>query len=325
MKTLNTVIAVAMITFGVSPAPIMAQAPAYPTKPIRVVVPFGPGSAPDILARMVAQDLSESIGPAVVENRPSSSGVIGVDYVAKSAADGYTLLLGMTSTQTITPALYANISYNPLRDFTPVAMLAYAPFVLVVANDVPAKSLPELIAYAKTIPGKLTFATAGPGSMNDICVELIKGKAGIDLVQVPYKGIALGVPDVISGRVSMMCNSAAALLPQIKSGRMRAIVTADVKRSAVLPDLPTLAEAGLAGSEVASWYAVYGPAGLPASVTQKLNAQIGKMLASANARKRFSELGLDSSPTTPEELGEITRRDLQKWTKVIRDNNIKAE
>lgn len=325
MTTFKQLAVSAAFVLGLLPSAGMAQVGTYPTKPIRLIVPFGPGSAPDILARMVAQDVTESIGPALVENRPSSSGVVGVEYVAKSPPDGYTLLLGMTSTQTITPALYANINYDPLRDFTAVAMIAYAPFVFALANDVPAKSIQELIALAKLSPGKLTFATAGSGSMNDICVQLVKGRAGIDLVQVPYKGIALGVPDVISGRVSIMCNSAAALLPQIKSGKMRAIVTADVKRSPILPDLPTLAEEGLAGTEVASWYAVYGPAGLPFGITQTLNTQIRKMLTSAKVRERFIELGLDSSPMTPDELAEVTRRDLQKWSKVLKDYDIKAE
>ena len=325
MSAMKTVAAVVAVSFGLLPAPGMGQSAPYPSKTIRIIVPFGPGSAPDILARMVAQDFTDSIGPSLVENRPSSSGVVGVDYVAKSPADGYTLILGMTATQTITPTLYPNIPYDPLKDFTPVAMLAYAPFVVVVANDVPVKNLKELISHAKSNPGKLTFATAGSGSMNDICMQLIKSKAGLDLVQVPYKGIALGVPDVVSGRVSIMCNSAAALLPQIKSGKMRAVVTADIKRSAVLPNLPTLAEGGLGGSEVASWYAVYGPAGLPGSITQKLNGQIRTMLNSQKARERFTVLGLDASPGTPEELRDTTRRDLQKWAKVIRDNNIKPE
>lgn len=325
MKTMKRMAACALLALGILPAAGMAQVGPYPTKPIRVIVPFGPGSAPDILARMVAQDLSDSVGSALVENRPSASGLLGVEYVAKSPSDGYTLLLGMTATQTINPSLYTNIPYDPLRDFTPVAMLAYAPFVVVLANDVPAKTIHELIALAKKDPGKLTFASAGSGSMNGICFELIKARAGIDVVQVPYKGIALGVPDVISGRVSIMCNSVAALLPHIKSGKMRAIVTADLKRSAILPGLPTLAEEGLAGTEVASWYAVYGPAGLPSGITETLNAQVRKMLTSARTRERFLELGLNSSPMTPEELAEVTRRDLQKWAKVLKDFNIKAD
>ena len=324
MKTMKRIAVSALLALGMLPAASMAQV-AYPAKPIRVVVPFGPGSAPDILARIVALDLSDSVGTALVENRPSASGIVGVEYVAKSSPDGYTLLLGMTATQTINPALFANLPYDPLRDFTPVAMLAYAPFVFVLATDVPAKTIQELIALARKNPGKLTYASACSGSMNGICVELVRNRADIDLVHVPYKGIALAVPDVISGRVSIMCNSVAALLPQIKSGKMRAIVTADVKRSAILPDLPTLAEEGLAGTEVASWYAVFGPAGLPSGITQTLNAQIRKMLTSARARERFLELGLDSSPMTPEELAEVTRRDLQKWAKVVKDFNIKAD
>jgi tripartite-type tricarboxylate transporter receptor subunit TctC len=325
MKALNRLIALAAMAAGLWPVLAMAQAPAYPTKPIKVIVTWPPGSAPDILARMVAQDLSDNMGSALVENKPGFSGVLGAEYVAKSAADGYTLLMGQTATLTINPALYGKVPYDTMRDFAPVSMVAYAPFVLVVANNVPAKNMRELIAQAKAAPGKLSFATAGSGSMNDICVQLVKGVAGMDLLHVPYKGIALGIPDVIEGRVSMMCNSAAAMLPHIKAGKMRAIATVDAKRSAVLPDLPTVAEAGLAGSEVASWYAIYGPAGLPAGITQKLHAQIGKMLVSQKARERFAELGLNAASMTPEELGEVTRRDLQKWTKVIRDNNIKPD
>jgi tripartite-type tricarboxylate transporter receptor subunit TctC len=303
----------------------LAQAPAYPAKPIKIIVPWAPGSAPDILARMVAQDLSDNMGAAVVENKPGASGMLGVESVAKSAPDGYTLIVGQTATLAINPALYPKVPYDPLRDFTPVAMLGYAPFVLVVANNVPVKSFKELIAHAKAVPGKLTFATAGSGSMNDICIELMKGMARMDLVQVPYKGIALGIPDVVEGRVSMMCNSAAAMLPYITSGKMRAIVTVDASRSAVLPDLPTIAEAGLPGADVASWYAVYGPAGVPAPIAQKLTAQIRKMLRSQKSRERFAELGLVARDMSPEELADVTRRDLQKWTKVIRENGIKPD
>jgi tripartite-type tricarboxylate transporter receptor subunit TctC len=315
---IKRVAAAAVLSLGLACLPAMAQD--YPTRPIRIVVPFGPGSAPDILARMVAQDFTASIGVSIVENRGGASGVIGVTHVAKSPADGYTLLLGMTGTQTINPNLLSSVSYDPLKDFTPVAMLAHAPFVVVVSNDLPAKTLQELIEYAKSNPGKLTYATAGTGSMNDICIRLIMNKAKVKLTQVAYKGVAEGTLDVISGRVSIMCNSVAALITQIKAGTVRAMVTADVKRSALLPNVPALAEAGFAGAEVASWYGVYGPAGLPNGFTQKLNAQINQMLASQNAR--LAELGLDATPGSPEQLGETTRRDLKKWADVIRENDI---
>jgi tripartite-type tricarboxylate transporter receptor subunit TctC len=269
---------------------------------------------------MVAQDFTASIGASIVENRGGASGVVGVTHVAKSPADGYTLLLGMTGTQTINPNLLSIASYDPLSDFTPVALLAYAPFVVVVSNNTPAKTFQELIAYAKSNPGKLTFATAGSGSMNDICVRLIMNKAKVNATQVAYKGVAEGTLDVIGGRVSIVCNSVAALIPQIKAGAVRAIVTADVKRSALLPNVPSLAEVGFAGTEVASWYGVYGPAGLPTGVTQKLNAQINQMLASESAR--LATLGLDATPGSPEQLGETTRRDLKKWADVIRENDI---
>jgi tripartite-type tricarboxylate transporter receptor subunit TctC len=315
---IKRVAAAAVLILGLACLPIMAQD--YPTRPIRIVVPFGPGSAPDMLARMVAQDFTASIGTSIVENRGGASGVVGVTHVAKSPADGYTLLLGMTGTQTINPSLLSIVSYDPLKDFTPVALLAYAPFVVVVSNNTPAKTFQELIDYAKSNPSKLTFATAGTGSMNDICIRLIMNKAEINLTQVAYKGVAEGTLDVIGGRVSIVCNSVAALFPQIKAGAVRAMVTADVKRSALLPNVPTLAEVGFAGSEVTSWYGVYGPAGLPTGITQKLNAQINQMLTSENAR--LAVLGLDATPGSPEQLGETTRRDLKKWADVILKNNI---
>jgi tripartite-type tricarboxylate transporter receptor subunit TctC len=261
----------------------------------------------------------------VVENRPGAAGNLGADFVAKSPPDGYTLLMTTTATQSINPALYANIPYDPLKDFTPVSLVAYTPLMLVVANDVPAKTLAELVAYAKANPGKLSYASAGAGAMQHISAELFKAQAGVDLLHVPYKGTGQIMPDLVSGRVSMMFNSVAALLPFVKDGKVRPIGVTAAQRSAAAPDVPTLAESGLPGFEASAWYALYGPANLPPDVLQRLNTEVVKLVASPRVRERYAGLGLEPASSTPEELAALTRRDLAKWTKVIKDNGIRAD
>jgi tripartite-type tricarboxylate transporter receptor subunit TctC len=297
----------------------------YPAKPIRLIAPYATGGGPDILARLFAAELSGALGPAVVENRPGAAGNLGADLVAKSPPDGYTLLMTTTATHSINPALYPNIPYDPLRDFTPISLVAYTPIMLVVANDVPAKTLAELVAHAKANPGKLSYASAGAGAMQHIAAELFKAQAAIDLLHVPYKGTGQIMPDLVSGRVSMMFNSVAALLPFVKDGKVRPIGVTTATRSAAAPDVPTLAESGLPGFEASAWYALYGPANLPPEILRRLNAEVLKIVGAAKVRERYAGLGLDPATSTPEELAELTRRDLAKWTRVIKDNGIRAD
>jgi tripartite-type tricarboxylate transporter receptor subunit TctC len=302
-----------------------AHAQGYPAKPIRIVVPYATGGGPDILARLVAQEAAGSLGPMIVENRPGAGGNVGSDFVAKSPPDGYTLLMTTTATHAINPALYPNIPYDSLKDFTPISLVAYTPLMLVVANDVPAKNLQELLAYARANPDRLSFASAGAGTMQHISAELFGAQAGIKLVHVPYKGSGQVMPDLISGRVSMMFNSLPALLPMVKDGKLRAIGVTTAKRTPAAPDVPTLDEAGLAGFEASAWYAVYGPAGLPRDIVQRLNAEVVKIVTSQKVLDRYATLGLDAATSSPDALGALTSRDLAKWTRVIKERGIKPE
>jgi tripartite-type tricarboxylate transporter receptor subunit TctC len=297
----------------------------YPQKPIRLIAPFGTGGGPDILARLYAQELSASLGATVVDNRPGAGGNLGADLVAKAPPDGYTLLMTTTATQSINPALYPNMPYDPLRDFASIALVAYTPIMLVVANDVPAKTLAELIAYARAHPGKVSFASAGAGSMQHISAELMRAQANVDLLHVPYKGTGQILPDLVSGRVSMMFNSLAAVLPMVKEGKLRAIGVTTPQRAAAAPDVPTLAESGLPGFDASAWYAVFGPANLPREIVQRLNAEIKRITDAPKTRERFAALGLDPASSSPEELTAIVRRDLDKWGKVIRERNIRPD
>jgi tripartite-type tricarboxylate transporter receptor subunit TctC len=320
MRTFTAALAAAVVL-----AVPAVHAQGYPSKPIRLVVPYATGGGPDILARLVAQEAAGSLGPTIVENRPGAGGNVGSDFVAKSPPDGYTLLMTTTATHAINPALYPNIPYDSLKDFTPISLVAYTPLMLVVANDVPAKNLPELVAYAKANPGKLSFASAGAGTMQHISAELFGAQAGVSLVHVPYKGSGQVMPDLISGRVSMMFNSLPALLPFVKDGKLRAIGVTTGKRTSAAPDVPTLDEAGLAGFEASAWYAVYGPAGLPRDIVQRLNAEVVKIVTSQKVLDRYATLGLDAATSSPEALGALTSRDLAKWTRVIKERGIKPE
>jgi tripartite-type tricarboxylate transporter receptor subunit TctC len=297
----------------------------YPARPIKLIIPYATGGGPDIIARLLGQELMTSLGATVAENRPGASGNLGADLVAKSAPDGYTLLVTTTATQSINPALYPNVPYNPLKDFTAVSLVAFTPVMLVVSNGIPAKNLSELLALAKVHPGELSYASAGPGSMQHIAAELLASATGIQLVHVPYKGTSQIIPDIIAGRVSMMINSIAAVLPLVKDRKLRPIAVASRERSAAAPDVPTFAEAGLPGFEASAWYAVFGPAGLPPDIVKRLNAEIGKAVRNERIHERFAQLGLEPATSTPEELADIQRRDLLKYTRLIKEKNIRAE
>jgi tripartite-type tricarboxylate transporter receptor subunit TctC len=305
--------------------PGTAAAQAWPAKPIKLVAPYATGGGPDILARLYAQEFSNSLGATLVENRPGASGNVGADFVAKSPPDGYTLLMTTTATHSINPSLYRNIPYDSLRDFSPVSLVAYTPVMLVVSNEVPARDLRELLAYAKANPGKLSYASAGPGSMQHISAELMRGMAGLELVHVPYKGTGQIVPDLVSGRVTMMFNSLAAVLPLVKDGKVRAIGVTTPARAQAAPTVPTLSEAGLPGFDASAWYAIYGPAGLPRDIVQRLGTEVARIVALPAMRERYAAMGLDPASSTPEQLADLTRRDLAKWAKVIRDNDIRGE
>jgi tripartite-type tricarboxylate transporter receptor subunit TctC len=301
-----------------------AQAQTYPSKPVRIVVPYTTGGAPDILARLIGDELNKALhAPFIVENKGGQGGSVGADTVAKSAPDGYTLLVTTTATQSINQFLYPKLGHDPIRDLMGVALIAYTPVVLAVANDVPAKSLQELIAYGKANPGKLTFASAGSGTLQHISGELMKSLTGVDMVHIPYKGTGQLTPDLISGRVSMMFNSVAPFAGFIKDGKLRALAV--TRKTQALPGVPTFTEAGLAGFDVSPWYAAFAPAGMPPETLARLNTEINRIVARPDIGERLLKLGLEPASLPAAELDALVRRDADKWGKIIRDKQIRAD
>jgi tripartite-type tricarboxylate transporter receptor subunit TctC len=312
----------AAATLGLAALTASAQS-AWPTKPVRIVVTFTPGGAPDTLARILAEKWSALGQPVTVDNKPGAGGNIGADFVAKSAPDGATLVVGTVGTHAINPALYPNIPYNAQRDFTPVAFLASTPNLLVVNNDVPAKTVPELIALAKKQP--LNFGSSGSGTSIHLSGELFNTMAGVKMQHIPYKGRAAAIPDLLGGRLTMIFDNMPSALPLVKSGELRAIAVTSAQRSPAAPQIPTLAESGLPGFEATSWFALFAPAGLPRDVQMKINAETARVLAMPDVKEKLATLGLDPNPGTPEQLGAFQQTELTKWAKVVKDSGAKAD
>ena len=301
-----------------------ALAQSFPAKPVRLIAPFAAGGALDLIARAVGQKLSDGLGrPVIVDNRAGASGAIGSELVAKSAPDGYTLLLGATTTHGINPALNPKLPYDPIKDFTPISLVATIPHVIVVHPSVPAKTLPELVRLAKARPG-IAFGSAGYGSPHHLALEMLKNMAHLDLVHVPYKGTGPAMIDLMTGQIQIMSVELAAATPYIREGRMRPLAIATAKRVSGI-DLPTVAELGYTGFEVTAWYAVFGPAGMPKPIVSRLNAEIVKGLQAPDLRERFTGLGATPVGTTPEELDAHVRAELARWSKVIKAGNITVE
>jgi tripartite-type tricarboxylate transporter receptor subunit TctC len=302
-----------------------AGAQEYPARAVRIVVPFAAGATNDIVARLFAQKLSEQTKqPFVVENKTGGSGIPGTDFVAKSAPDGYTLLLGTTSLLGIQISLYPKLPYDP-RDFAPVSVLAISPSVLVVHPSVPAATLAELIAYAKANPGKLNYASPGNGTPFHLSAELFKAQTGTNIVHVPYKGAAPALVDLLAGQVQLMFDNIPSVLPHIRSGKVRAIVTTGATRLALLPDVPTFAEAGLRNAESVSWFAIVAPKGTPREIVARLHAEIAKAESNTEVRQRLYELGAEPVGNTPEEAAAHIRAEIAKWAKVIKESGAKVD
>jgi tripartite-type tricarboxylate transporter receptor subunit TctC len=303
-----------------------AQAPAYPTKPIRLVVPFPAGGTTDILARAAAQKLTEAWGqPVVVDNRPGAGGNIGSELVAKAAPDGYTLEMGTVGTHAINASLYAKMPYDHVKDFFPVILVAGVPNVLVVHPSVPVNSVAELIAYAKANPGKLNFASSGNGTSIHLSAELFKVMSGVQMAHVPYKGSAPAVQDLLGGQVQLMFDNLPSALPHIKGGKLRALAVTSAQRAPVLPDVPTIAEAGLPGFEASSWFGVLAPAGTPPAIVAKLNAEIAKWLASPEAKEKLQAQGANVAGGPPEEFAKHIAAETAKWAKVVKESGAKID
>jgi tripartite-type tricarboxylate transporter receptor subunit TctC len=312
---------VALTTIGAASAQ-----PTYPAKPIRYVVPFPAGGPLDIVARAIGQELNRSWGqPVIVDNRPGAGGNIGAELVAKSPPDGYTILMGAVSTHAINPTLYTRVAYDPIKDFAPITLITSVPNVLVVHPSVPAKTVSELIAVAKAKPGQLNFASGSTGSAGHLAGELFKTMAGVDMVHVPYKGAAPAVVDLIAGHVSLMFDNMSSALPTIKSGRVRAIAVTTLKRSPMLPQLPTISEAGLRGFDVSTWFGVFAPGGTPPDIVSKLNTEIVRILSTAEMKERLAQLGAEPAGGKPEEFAAFIRSEIPKYAKVIRASGAKAD
>jgi tripartite-type tricarboxylate transporter receptor subunit TctC len=310
----------AMLVAAVAAPFTFAQSAAnYPAKPVRLVVPFPAGGTTDILARAVAQKLSEAWGrQMIVDNRPGAGGNIGSDLVAKSAPDGYTLLMGTVGTHAINPSLYKNMPYDHVKDFAPVILVAGVPNVLVVNPSLPVHSVPELIAYAKANPGKLNFASSGNGTSIHLSGELFKAMTGVEMTHVPYKGSAPALTDLIGGQVQLMFDNLPSSLPFIKAGKLRALAVTSGARAAALPDLPTLAESGLPGFEASSWFGVLAPAGTPRDIVAKLNGAIAGWLASPEAKEKLLAQGAIAAGGTPEDFARHIGAETSKWAKVVK-------
>lgn len=300
-----------------------ASAQTWPTKPLHWISPWAPGGGNDVLSRSIAAEISKTLGqPVVVENRPGASGVIGTDLVAKAPPDGYMLTLGAPATHATAPSMYPNLPYDPVRDFTPITLVGTVASVLVVHPSVPANTVAELIAYLKANPGKVNYSSVGNGSMQHLSAELFKQYAGVDIVHVPYKGTSPALVDLTAGRIQLAFETMPAVLPLVRSGQLKAIAVTTPNRSNLMPEIPTLDEAGLKGFDATIWYGVFGPAGMPREVTGKLSQAIVSALRTPELAKRLADLGADVSAGTPAELGDFLREQVAKWTTFIKQRGI---
>lgn len=296
-----------------------ALAQTYPSKPIRIVVPFPPGGPADILSRIIGQNLAESWGQqAVIDNRAGAGGNIGSEIVAKAPPDGYTLLMGFVGTHAINASLYSAMPYDNVKDFEPVSLVAMVTIVLVVHPSIPANSVKELIVVAKSRPGQLTFGSPGNGTPQHLAGELFNTMASVKMVHIPYKGAVPALTDLLGGRVSLIFSSMPPALPHVKAGKLRALAVTSAKRSSAAPNLPTIAESGLPGYEVINWYGILAPAGTPKEIVARLNSEILKILNIADVKERLSVQGAETFGSTPQEFAAYIRKETEKWAKVVK-------
>jgi tripartite-type tricarboxylate transporter receptor subunit TctC len=297
----------------------------YPVRNITLVVPFAPGGSTDILARIVAGHLQQSLGqPVVIENRTGASGNIGTATVARAAPDGYTFLFNTMSVHTMNRALFASMPFDGVKDFSPIAMLAYVTNTMVVHPSVPAKTVPEFIAHAKANPGKVAYASAGPGSTNHLCAALFEKMTGVQMVHVPYRGGAPAVADTVGGQTQLFFTAGTQSLEHVKAGKLRLLAVTESKRSSLLPDVPTVSET-VPGYEMSVWYGAFGPAGMPPAIVVRLNAEISRILFLPDVKKRMEDIAVEVAKMTPEELTTLTRNDAEKWGKLIKELGIVAQ
>lgn len=316
---------------GLAAAPVsrvLAQGAAeasWPARNITLVVPFAAGGSTDILARIVAGHLQQSLGqPVVIENRTGASGNIGTATVARAAPDGYTFLFNTTSVHTMNHALFASMPFDGVTDFSPIAMLAYVTNTMVVHPSVPARTVPEFIAYAKANPGKIAYASAGPGSTNHLCAALFEKMTGVQMVHVPYRGGAPAVADTVGGQTQLFFTAGTQSLEHVKAGKLRLLAVTEAKRSSLLPDVPTVHES-VPGYEMSVWYGAFGPAGMPPAIVTRLNTEISRILFLPDVKKKMEDIAVEVARLTPDELATLTRNDAEKWGRVIKELGIVAQ
>lgn len=303
-----------------------AAADTYPTKPVRWIVPFPPGGGTDLISRTVAAKLGEAWKVQVVpDNRPGSGGTIGMSAAAKSPADGYTIVLGQASNVAVAPGLYAKLPYDPLRDFMPVTQVIAAPLVIVSHPSFPAKNVKDLVARAKAQPGAITFGSPGNGTIGHLSMELLKSMARIDMLHIPYTGASRAITELMGGQIVVYSSSMPPAVPLIHAGKLKALGVTTAKRLAPLPDVPTVAESAVPGYEAVNWYGVFAPAGTPREIVAKLHEDIARVLQQPDVQKRFASEGGEVIANTPEEFGAFIRREIPKWTKVIRDSGARVD
>jgi tripartite-type tricarboxylate transporter receptor subunit TctC len=325
MQSMNRVLMM-LLGCAMSWVPVTALAQAWPSKPIKYVVPFAPGGTTDILARTVGEKLSIALGqPVVVENKPGAGGGVGADFTAKAAPDGYTIMGGTISTHAINASLYSNLPYDPVKDFAAITMIARVPNLLVINPGIPAKNVAELIALMKANPGKYTFASSGNGTSQHLSGELFKSMAGVDMQHIPYKGSPPALQDVVGGQVSMTFDNITTAWPLAKAGKLRPLAVTTAKRSSVAPEVPTLAESGLPGFEIGSWQGVFAPAGTPPEIVKRLNAEIVKILNMPDVKEKLIGLGAEPVGDTPEQFSAYVKTEVVKWSDIVKKSGAKVD
>ena len=324
MRVNKTLLCIAW-AFGV--AEVHAQSDTnYPSKPIRMIVPSAPGSGPDIMARAIGQKLTEALGQAIViDDKPGAGGIIGSEAAAKAPPDGYTLIMSNAGAHTVNPGLYAKLPYDPVKDFAPVTLVALAPNILIVHPTLPVRNVKDLIALAKAKPGELTFGSGGNGSTAHLSGEMFKTMAGINIVHIPFKGSPAAVIGVIAGQIALAIPNIPPALPHVRSGKLKALAVTTAKRAAGVPDLPTVAEAGLPGYEATAWFGVLAPAATPPQIIARLNAAIVKIAHAREMQERLTAEGADAVGNTPEQFAQIIKSDIAKWAKVIKASGARAD
>lgn len=322
---MNLLMPVALLAASVLSLPVQA-ATAFPTKPIRIIVAYTPAGTTDILARAVGQKMSEAWGqPVIIDNRPGANGNIGTEVAARAVPDGHSLVMATAGTHGINVSLYRKLNWHPVKDFVPVSLTAMVPNIMVVNNSLPVKNVKEFIAHVKANPGKLSYGSPGNGSTAHLSMELFKTMTGSNIVHIPYKGSAGVLADVMGGQIAVTIDNMPPYVPQVRAGKIRALAVSTAKRSSAMPDLPTIAEAGVPGYEAGAWFGLLAPAGTPKAIVMRLSAENARILKLPDVNKRISELGADPVGSTPEEFVALIQSEIAKWAKVIKDANVELQ